>query len=274
MAGSSRSGGILALIAGSKPVEIALTLVVFSLYAAVIGISLAPSALVVLVAVGPILRGLPALGASATDLIRTSVLLGLTGGGAVYAYLFGGALFQAAMIRILSIGIREGTYPAVSFTTLRWLIYSGIFTISMRTVLPMIPVSFLTNLYFRIVGCQMGRNVKINSFKLNDAYLMTLGDNVIIGGETDISCHIFVNDQLILRRITIGAGTLIGARSYISPGVTIGERCVIGLDTYVRSDHVIPDGSVVTSLGAIDVRTARELERGARSGNRTPRRQT
>lgn len=144
----------------------------------------------------------------------------------------------------------------------RRLIYSGIYTISIRTILPLIPVTFATNMYFRIVGCRMGRNVKINTFNLNDAYLLTLGDAVVIGGGTDISCHLFENNQLILKPIHIGKGSLIGARSYISPGVRIGARCVIGLQSYIRSDHVIPDESVVTSLAAIDLRTAREIERG------------
>jgi len=141
-------------------------------------------------------------------------------------------------------------------------VYNGIYTITMRTILPLVPVSFVTNLFFRLVGCRMGRNVKINTYVLNDAYLLTIGDDVIIGGQTDVSCHLFERNHLILRPIVIGSGTLIGAHSYISPGVTIGSNCVIGLHSYLRTGRVIPDGATITSLAGIDVHTARHIERG------------
>ena len=182
--------------------------------------------------------------------------------GSVYLYFFWGAVFQASLIRLLSLGIGPGRYPAVSVTTLRWLIYSGIYTLSIRTILPIVPVSFVINVYFRIVGCRLGRNVKLNSWILNDAYLLTLGDNVIVGGQTDISCHLFEHDHLVLKPISIGSGTLIGAHSYISPGVTIGKHCLIGLHSYIRAGRTIPDGSTITSLAGIDIHTARHIERG------------
>ena len=130
----------------------------------------------------------------------------------------------------------------------------------MAVLLPVIPVSFLINAYFRIVGCRMGRNVKINSPTISDAYLLTLEDGVVIGGGTDITCHLWENDHLILQPIVIGAGTLIGSNSYLAPGVTIGKRCVVGVSSYLRAGSRVPDDSVITSVGGVDVRTARRIE--------------
>lgn len=254
---------LLAVIAGSPIVEIALTLLVYALYAAVVAASLVPSMMLLLAVVPGVVSGIdPGSAESLSGLLRGGALLALAAAGALYAYLFWGVLVQAGLVRLLSLGVRPGRYPAASLTTVRWLIYSGIYTISMRTILPLVPVSFLINLYFRIVGCRMGRNVKLNSFMLNDAYLLTIGDNVIIGGQTDISCHLFEREHLILQPVTIGSGTLVGAHCYVSPGVTIGERCVIGLSSYIRTGRTIPDGSVITSLAGIDVKTARSIERG------------
>lgn len=266
-AGARGRPNLVAIIAGSPLVEIALTLVVYALYAAVIAASLVPSATIVLALAPRIVAGID-MGsvASLSTLLRSGALLAVAAAGALYAYLFWGALVQAGLVRLLSLGIRPGRYPAVSFTTVRWLVFSGIYTISMRTILPLVPVSFVTNLYFRIVGCRMGRNVKLNSFMLNDAYLLTIGDDVIVGGQTDISCHLFERDHLILQPVTIGSGTLVGAHCYVSPGVTIGERCVIGLSSYIRAGRTIPDGSVITSLAGIDVKTARSIERGRVGG--------
>jgi len=261
MDGTSRRPNLVGIIAGSKPVEIVLTLVVYAVYAAVVGVSLIPSSYLMLTAMPALIE--PALDSAAfLPMIRAATLVALALAAALYLYLLWGTLVQTSLIRLLSLGIGPGRYPALSLTTLRWLIFSGIYTVSMRTILPLVPVSFVTNLFFRILGCRMGQNVKINTNVLNDAYLLTIGDNVIIGGQTDISCHLFEHDHLILRPIVIGSNTLIGAHSYVSPGVTIGANCVIGLHSYIRAGRTIPDGSTITSLAGIDVHTARHIERG------------
>ena len=41
----------------------------------------------------------------------------------------------------------------------------------------------LSNLFFILVGCKMGKNVRINSFRINDPYLLTLEDGVVIGAD-------------------------------------------------------------------------------------------
>ncbi|MBN1648002.1 MAG: hypothetical protein JW874_08210 [Spirochaetales bacterium] len=97
---------------------------------------------------------------------------------------------------------------------------------------------------------------------LNDPYLMTIEDNVIIGGQTDLSCHIFENNRLILRKIHIGEGSIIGAHCYISPGVTIGKNCVVGLGCYIRQDKTVPDNSRITSISNVSMQTARKIEKG------------
>lgn len=258
-------------MAKSKLVEVILTVLVYAVYAAVIAASVFPSVWLLAATLPRVLapfgRGVAALSAAAAGAAGKSALLLA---GAFYLHVFWGALVQSTLVRLLSLGIRPGRYPAVSVTTLRWLIYSGIYSLSLRLILPFVPVTFVINMYFRIVGCRMGTGVKLNSYMLNDAYLLTLGDDVIVGGDTDISCHLFENDHLTLRPITIGRGTLIGAHSYISPGVTIGEHCVVGLYSYIRSGRTIPDRAVITSLAGIDVHTARELERGRLGGG--PRR--
>ena len=127
---------------------------------------------------------------------------------------------------------------------------------------PIIPVTFLINLYFRIQGCHIGRKVRINTYALTDSFLLTLGDNVVLGGDSDVTCHLFEHDHLILDPIAIGENSLIGSRSYISPGVSIGRNCTIGVNTYIRKGKVIPDGSIVTSVAGVDIRTARSIERG------------
>jgi hypothetical protein len=250
-------------VAGSPPIQAMLTLVLYSLYAAVIGVCLAPAAALLLWAhrtlvLAPQLAG---TGPSAGSV----VLFSLLAAAALYAFFLTGVLVMGTLVRLVTAGIRPGRYPVACLTFLRWIIAGGIYAIAIRLVLPVIRLSFFCNLFYQIVGCRMGRDVKLNTWVLPDAYLLTLGDGVVVGGETEISCHLFEGDHLILDRVSIGAGTLVGARCYISPGATIGKRCVIGLGSFIRRGRVIPDGSHITSIGGIDMREARRIEHAGRS---------
>ncbi len=251
--------GLVKRIAESTPVQIVLTLLVYALYAFILGLSLTPAVYLVLYSFNWLIR--PEI-LSGTLTLRNVLLFSLVLGGAFYIFFFSGVIVMSMAIRLLSLGIKPGKYPAMSITTLRWLIYSGIYTLAIRLILPLIPMTFFTNLFFRIMGCKMGKNVKLNTWNLNDAYLLELGDNVIVGGATDISCHIFENYQLILKPIKIGENTLIGAHCYISPGVIIGKNCTIGLNSFIRQDKVIPDNTKLTSVSSLNMRDAYRIERG------------
>jgi tetrahydrodipicolinate N-succinyltransferase len=117
----------------------------------------------------------------------------------------------------------------------------------------------------------MGKGVRLNSWSLNDAYLIEIGDNVTIGGGTDITPHQWEDNQLILEPIRIGSGTLIGAHCYITSGVTIGRDCLIGIRSFIRRGRKIPDNTRTTSLGALSLHEMYNLERSARAeGRRSP----
>lgn len=119
----------------------------------------------------------------------------------------------------------------------------------------------LSNLFFVLVGCKMGNNVRINSFRINDPYLLTLEDGVVIGGEAVISCHSNERGVLILQEIFIGENSVIGAHSYIAPGVEIGKNCTIGLGCYIRPGKKIPDNSILTIVGNVSMSTANKIEK-------------
>lgn len=255
---------VLQAMSDSKPVEVFLTIIIHSFYAAVIAVCLIPTFWIAVEFLPRIVT--PLTSAEIAVASWRGVRYLFFGAGTLslmyYSYLVAGCLVQATLIRLLSLGVKPGRYPAVSLEVLRWLLYSGIFTISMRTILPIIPVTPLIELFFRIQGCKMGKKVRINTWAITDSYLLTLGDNVVVGGEASISCHLFEGDHLILRRVSIGENSLIGTNAYVSPGVTIGKNCTVGLNCYLRSGKTIPDGTTVTSVAGVAIKTARRIERG------------
>jgi hypothetical protein len=189
-------------------------------------------------------------------------VVSLSAGISLFVFFVFGILFSGSLIRLMSLGVKPGTYPVGSTTMLRWLVYSGVYNLVVQIIIPVIPMTLFSQLFFRLIGCRIGKNVQINTGMLNDCYLLTIEDDVIIGGQTDISCHIFENGKLTLKPIRIGKRCLIGAHCYISPGVIIGEGSIIGLNSYIRQDRKLPPGSRITSVAAVDFPTARRIEKG------------
>ncbi len=100
----------------------------------------------------------------------------------------------------------------------------------------------------------------------SEPYLITLGDKVRISFDVTFITHdggtwAFrdlpeYKDVIKYGKIKVGNNTFIGARSVIMPGVTIGERCVIGCGSIVTKD--VPDNTVVCGVPAKYVMTTSE----------------
>ncbi len=251
---------MLKKVADSFILQVPVTLIVYTFYGLILGLSLVPSGYLIVTAIHRFGPGLAAGSSSEVFLSLTTICLAT--GLAVFLFFITGLIVMGIIIRLLSLGIKPGSYTIATPTVFRWLIFSGIYTMAVTLILPVIPMTFFALLFFRIIGAKIGKNCQINTFMLNDAYLLEIENDVIVGGQTDISCHIFENNKLILKPVTIGSGTMIGAHCYISPGVTIGKNCVIGLNSYIRKDKNIPDNTRLTSVGAVSFKAAGKLEKG------------
>ncbi len=99
-------------------------------------------------------------------------------------------------------------------------------------------------LFYRLMGAKLGLNVQINSKFCADLSLLEIGDNVVIGGHATIIAHSFESRGLILRRVQIGRGAIIGLNAIVLPGADIGERAVVGAGVCVPKDTKIAPGTV------------------------------
>lgn len=109
-------------------------------------------------------------------------------------------------------------------------------------------------------GLNIGKGVTVMGgvYFGNEPYLITLGDEVRVSFGVSFITHdggtwAFrdipkYQDIIKYGKINVEKRTFIGARSIIMPGVTIGERCVIGAGSIVTSD--IPDGCVAVGSPA------------------------
>lgn len=244
----------------SSLLQIPVTLITYTFYGLILGACLFPVGILITKAIR--YYGFSIINGQGWSMYSSLFMLCLTAGVSLFLFFISGLILMGIIIRILSLNIKPGTYEVATFTVFRWLIFSGIYTLAVTLILPVIPMTFFSMLFFRIIGCKIGKNSQINTYMLNDPYLLEIGKNVIIGGKADISCHIFENNKLILQPIKIGDNSLIGAHCYIAPGVTIGKRCIIGLNSYIRQGKNIPDNTKLTSVGAVSFSTAGRLEKG------------
>jgi len=236
-----------------------LTLIVYGFYACVLGASLAPSLLLIIWAFGRMLS--PAILAGAIPGLGSIVLFCLFLGASAFVFFFFGLLLMGIIIRLLSLGVKPGRHEAASPTVLLWIILSGVWTLAVRLILPLVPMTPFSQMFHRLSGCRIGKNVWINTINMIDCYMVSIGDNTVIGGDAIISPHVYENGKLLIQRITIGKNCLIGGQAYISPGVTIGDGSVIGMKVYIRKGRQIPPGSRLTIVAGLSFQRALDLEK-------------
>lgn len=76
--------------------------------------------------------------------------------------------------------------------------------------------------YARALGARVGRGVDLHSVPPVTG-LLTVGDGASVEPEVDLSGYWLDGDQLLVGRVTIGAGASIGSRSVLLPGAKVGK---------------------------------------------------
>lgn len=248
-------GNIFDKIAGSTVIKVIVTVLTYALYSVILGLSFA-------VPVGLALYAIPRLwhGLTFFSVLWCSVVAA----GAFFLWLICAAFVFSIFIRLFSLGMKPGRYPAHSRTTLQWVITSGVYMTATRTFLPFIVMSPILVMFFRICGCRMGRNVWLNTHHLNDCYFMEIGDDVVLGGDATLSAHVYENNQLVLAPIRVGKGALIGANAYVGPGCTIGEHAVVGMFAHVKKNVAVPPFSSIQEVGSMKAREVVRVHRLSR----------
>ncbi|MGA2613482.1 MAG: DapH/DapD/GlmU-related protein [Spirochaetia bacterium] len=249
----------LKLVSRSRALQIPLATIIYAACAAILGAGMSPG---VLLALWAFRRFLMAVFIAGAGLPVGSVLLFSTFlGGAVFAFFFFSLLIMGLVVRLLSLGVRPGRHALATWPVLIWTTLNTVHTMAVRIVLPVVPAGYFTTMYFRLAGCRLGRNVWLIASTILDPYLISIGDDTVVGGDAVISAHMFMNGGLYLAPISIGKGCQIGAHALISAGATLGDGAVIGMRTYIRRGRKVPAGANIAALGGLALRAALDMER-------------
>jgi len=180
---------------------------------------------------------------------------------AFYIFLLTAVVVVGFTERLLTLGLKPGAYEVGSPVFFRWLVYSGLHLWTVNIVLPFLRGNNWIKIYLRVAGAKVGKGVFVNSKDIFDAYLLEIGDDVFIGGEAFLNCHLFDNGRLVLGKIKLGDGATVGACAYITPGTCAGKNSRIGMYTYLRRGTEIGDRETLMAPPGMSMRQAINLMR-------------
>lgn len=130
----------------------------------------------------------------------------------------------------------------VSVETLPWYYHNALTYLVRYTALNFLTPSPLNILFFKMMGMKIGKGVLLNTTNISDPCLIVLEDYVTIGGSVYMMAHYAMKGFLIIDKLHIKKGAMVGLEAKLLGGVTIGEKAVIGPNTVVYPKTVIKPG--------------------------------
>lgn len=179
-------------------------------------------------------------------MVRTAWLWGATHPGAwrygAVALSLGAGFFAFALTLPLVVALynrllptRIGPFKGGYYTiaTVPWFLHNALFYLVRFTVLPFLTLTPFSPIFMKLMGMKLGKRVYLNTEFVSDPSLITLGDDVAIGG----SVHLFAHYG--------GGGNLVIAPTIIERGATIGQKATVMGDVIVGAGALILPHSVL-----------------------------
>ena len=132
--------------------------------------------------------------------------------------------------------------PWFSIESIPWYYHNALTYLVRYTILDFLTPSPFNILFFRMMGMKIGKGVMINSSNISDPCLIILDDYVTIGGSAYMMAHYGMKGFLIIDKLHIKKGAMIGLAAKILGGVSIVEKAVVGPNIAVLPKTVIKDG--------------------------------
>jgi hypothetical protein len=132
--------------------------------------------------------------------------------------------------------------PWFSIESIAWYYHNALTYLVRYTILDFLTPSPLNIFFFRMMGMKIGKGVMINSSNISDPCLIILDDYVTIGGSAYLMAHYGMKGFLIIDKLHIRKGAMIGLAAKILGGVSIGEKAVIGPNAVVLPKTTIKNG--------------------------------
>ena len=177
-----------------------------------------------------------------SSFILKAFCYGLCGGGAFIAFCLT-LIFVVPLVNLpCLLFVRPYRGAWFSLESIPWYYHNALTYLVRYTVLDFMTPSPLNILFFKMMGMKIGKGVMINSSNISDPCLIKLDDYVTIGGSAYLMAHYGMKGFLIIDKLHIKKGAMIGLSAKILGGVSIGEKAVVAPNVAVFPKTVIKDG--------------------------------
>ncbi len=156
----------------------------------------------------------------------------------------------ASIIPIIAKWLLVGRFTAgerTLFSTFVWrseLADNFVEPLAVPSLLRMSLGSPMFNLWARLMGAKIGRDVWCETWWLPEFDLITLQDRCTVNRGTVVQTHLFHDRVMSLEHVTIGRGATLGTNSFVLPGASLGDRSTVGPVSLVLRQDQIPSDSV------------------------------
>ena len=114
-----------------------------------------------------------------------------------------------------------------------------------------------------MLGADIGKGTHISQSTefLGPLTMLTLNDGVIVQSGAQLSGQRWQGDLLIINKVIVGAGTKVGQRALIGPGVTLGQGCWLTPLSAARQDATVGDFKIIDGVNVDPVGSRLPLQR-------------
>jgi hypothetical protein len=154
----------------------------------------------------------------------------------------------ATRLLMLFFPIIEGEFDVKSSEVARWQAQAVVALMSSIYFEPAIPF-FLKPAWYRLFGAKIARGVNIGG-KLLDCSLTVLKSGSGVGQDALVLGHWVAKNRCRIGRVVVERNAMVGARSLVFPGTTVGEGATIGAMSLLTSNQNVPANEVWVGIPA------------------------
>jgi hypothetical protein len=140
----------------------------------------------------------------------------------------------------------------------RWNLWSHLYSSNLYMISDniLIPPMF-RKVFLQLLGAKMGGGIMLICAKIGDPAMLEVQEGAVLGeGSLIVSHLISPPNKLMLGKVIIKKRAVVGAMSFISPGVTIGENALVKIGSIVMPNTTIGPGEIWGGNPAVKISNA------------------
>jgi acetyltransferase-like isoleucine patch superfamily enzyme len=170
--------------------------------------------------------------------------LGLALSGAFFVFGFALLLVIPVFNFVLPTRVKPFKGGYYTIHAVPWALHNALFYLARYTFLRFVTLTPSGIWFLKAMGMKIGRHAFVNTELISDPRLITLGDDVTLGGSVRIFAHYGGGGNLVIAPVVIGDRATVGIGATIMGDVHVGKGAIILAHTALLPGSRVGDGEV------------------------------